>query len=63
MTLTTRQPRISPWLGIPLSIFMILISAIILTDARAPDATDWPVLTTIRDKDVRPPPKHHATHH
>lgn len=48
--------RVSPWLSIPLSIVMLLVSFLTLVDFPARSVLDAPVFTTFRDPRVRRPP-------
>ncbi|KAF5120216.1 hypothetical protein E5D57_013567 [Metarhizium anisopliae] len=51
MAFTSRSPvRISPWIGLPLSVFMIVVATITFVGAPYGDGSEWPVLTTFRDK-------------
>ena len=55
MALKSSSPvRISPWIGLPLSLFMIVIATITFVGATYGNGSEWPVLTTFRDKRVSP---------
>lgn len=49
-TKSFRPVQISPWMSLPLSVFMIIVSIITFTGVPFGDGADWPVLTTFRDK-------------
>ncbi|KAJ6783331.1 hypothetical protein PWT90_08682 [Aphanocladium album] len=44
-----RPVQLSPWLGLPLSLWMIVIAGQTFTAAPFGDGPDWPVLTSFRD--------------